>query len=706
LDIVRYIKDKERRLKLNYRWLFALLFIVAGVILAVGTVTLFMFMQQKSSSEFYKHDFKRVVDIKDYYLNSKLKTAEDIINSVSTNRYITTYIKDFSSSYDEVVAIFETIVKSKEEINQLRILDANGIERVRVDRNRVGLEPFNVTHLQDKSDRYYFVEAMKLKDGEIFYSQIDLNIENGKVEYPLNATYRVAKPIYIDNKIAGVVVINLFMNEILQNIVDIVDFNTYLCDKDGYLVVSNDNRYSNWNRYFSNKSFISKEFDEHEKQILKDDFHYESLFFSHHIKLENGDNFIIVANPKHRFLDLIESNILKTISIISLIMLPIAFIFAYFLATLFEKLKLKEEQIESKNIEYDTLLSLLDEGIYVLDREKKITFINKKCEEILGYSFAELEGKMPHNTFRYSESSECPFYNVILSGISYHSSSEKFITKDKRIINVRVSSVPLIKHNKIYASVSSFYDITKFIQEEEENKRREQILIQQSKMASMGEMISNIAHQWRQPLNTLSLTLFNMLYEFEEKKMSDESMNDYYQQSKLLIDNMSKTIDDFRNFFKPHKEQMLFCVKNVINEALNIVSASMQENLIKIEKELAEELFVFGYPNELAHVIVNILDNAKDQLIEKKVTDACVKISSFEQNKIAMIEIYDNGGGVSESIKNRIFEPYFTTKDRQKGTGIGLYMSKMIVENMGGILSIINRDGGAVFTISLPISSV
>jgi len=235
------------------------------------------------------------------------------------------------------------------------------------------------------------------------------------------------------------------------------------------------------------------------------------------------------------------------------------------------------------------------------------------------------------------------------------------------------------------------------------NSAQEQMLIQQSRLAAMGEMIGNIAHQWRQPLNALSLILQNLHYAHESGELDKEIIEHSLKKGEKLTENMSKTIDDFRNFFQPNKISQHFNIYESIVSAYELISGSYKNNNITLKILVDKSIEIDGYPNEFAQVLLNILTNAKDALKTNNIQNPCVTITSNIQEDTLSIEVLDNAGGIDESILTKIFAPYFTTKDKDAGTGIGLYMSKMIIENnMGGKIIADNTKDGAIFKIYLP----
>ncbi len=237
------------------------------------------------------------------------------------------------------------------------------------------------------------------------------------------------------------------------------------------------------------------------------------------------------------------------------------------------------------------------------------------------------------------------------------------------------------------------------------NKRleQEQILIQQSKLASMGEMIGNIAHQWRQPLSQISAIHMNMLATYEFNEFTQEYLDEKIDEADILTSYMSQTISDFQNFFNPEEEKQLFSVKEACEKAYFIVKSALNYHNIKLTFNIYDDEKVIGYQNEYSQVVLNILSNAKDILLERKIVNPKIEIKIKSGAGYNILKIEDNGGGVEEDILDKIFEPYFTTHHKTQGTGIGLYMSKNIIEReMNGFINVKNTEVGACFTIKIP----
>lgn len=267
-------------------------------------------------------------------------------------------------------------------------------------------------------------------------------------------------------------------------------------------------------------------------------------------------------------------------------------------------------------------------------------------------------------------------------------------------------------YRKLFIREDELKSALKILQE------KEAMLIHQSRMAAMGEMLGAIAHQWRQPLNILALALIDLKDSFEYKDLTADSISNIVKISMEQIQYMSKTIDDFRNFFKPDRYKIPFSLYDVVKEALDLVQIQMTSHFIDSCIEYHnntmsvnnQDAVLFGYPGELKQVILNIINNAKDAIIARQQTDKCFKgmvcIKIFQDDSKVVIHIEDNGGGISHDIIENIFEPYFTTKRHFKGTGIGLYMAKVIIEkHMGGKIFAENYNEGARFVIELLLNN-
>lgn len=236
----------------------------------------------------------------------------------------------------------------------------------------------------------------------------------------------------------------------------------------------------------------------------------------------------------------------------------------------------------------------------------------------------------------------------------------------------------------------------------DEAQKKDRAMLHQSRLARMGTMLSMIAHQWRQPLSEVSGILMELETASKFKKADDTMIQESVKESNKVIQFMSYTIDDFRNFFKPDKQKVYFYIEDSCYEAISLIGASIKNYNITLNKKIKCNCEIYGYKREFAQVLLNLMSNAKDALIQKEIKNPTIDLEVDYIDGYSIVTIKDNAGGVNTEHMDLIFEPYFTTKGSLQGTGLGLYMSKMIIEkNMGGELSVENKDDGAVFKVKI-----
>ncbi|MBJ6800855.1 GAF domain-containing sensor histidine kinase [Geomonas propionica] len=236
----------------------------------------------------------------------------------------------------------------------------------------------------------------------------------------------------------------------------------------------------------------------------------------------------------------------------------------------------------------------------------------------------------------------------------------------------------------------------------EELGEKERMLLQQNRLAALGEMISNIAHQWRQPLNELGLIVQELPVMYDRGGLTREYLRDSVARFMKVLSHTSRTIDDFRNFFKPDKESVPFRVADVVEKTLSLVQESFRTLQISVDLQISGAPFITGHPNEFSQAILNILFNARDAFLDRKIEDRAIWVAVFEEGGSSAVTVRDNAGGIPEAIMEKIFDPYFTTRGPERGTGIGLYMSKVIIEkNIPGRLTARNVGNGAEFRIEV-----
>ena len=257
--------------------------------------------------------------------------------------------------------------------------------------------------------------------------------------------------------------------------------------------------------------------------------------------------------------------------------------------------------------------------------------------------------------------------------------------------------------NKSIKEIVIFNDITVLENERNESAKKDKLMYQQSKMAALDEMIENIAHQWRQPLSQINSAILIIDYNLNKNNIQNSQINDKLNEIESLTKYMSDTINDFKNFLNKHKKMEAFILDDIIIKTILMVDSSLKHNNIKLKFSPNNQQYkISSYPNELQQAILSIINNAQDLLINKNITNPTINIIIKKENDYYSINIYDNAGGIEQSIIDKIFEPYFTTKHKSQGTGLGLYISKMMIEKiLHGNISVKNTKEGACFTIKL-----
>ena len=383
--------------------------------------------------------------------------------------------------------------------------------------------------------------------------------------------------------------------------------------------------------------------------------------------------------------------LLIMIFIIILIFFILSFLFTKKIASIFTDYKKSVLENEQK---YQTLFNHSNDAFIIskiIDNEIIISSFNKTAENITCYN---------------NELIKLSFLNLFIDlnkeellKNRYFTGTKKLKTKNNKIKIIELNTVLYNTNNEKYL-FASLRDITERTQLKQEKEKQNKILIQKSKMASMGEMIGNIAHQWRQPLTQLSGLFLDIESAYDYKELDKAYLKNRINDANDLLEYMSKTIDDFKNYFNPNSKKESFYIKDAVQNALKIVNSTLLSNEIQLELNIDENLEIIGYKNEYSQAIMNIVTNAKDILKERNIKNPKIKIYTINEN-IPKLIIEDNAGGIPPEIIDKIFDPYFTTK-YEYGTGIGLYMVKLIIEEkMGGNIGVKNSINGAVFTIEV-----
>lgn len=375
-----------------------------------------------------------------------------------------------------------------------------------------------------------------------------------------------------------------------------------------------------------------------------------------------------------------------------------------------EKIALEKELARSQQILHE-YKNIIDETTIVTKANKLgfITYANDAFCKLTGYKKEELVGAN-HNIIRHPDTKISLFedmWDTILNKKVW-----KGIVKNRKKdgshywVDVYIKPI-LDKQGEIVEFMSIRKDITvemdqkrhleNLVKEQVERLRKQdEMIFHQSKFAAMGEMVDAIAHQWKQPLHIIKLNIEFLAMLFKDGDLDEKQMREFEEKLYTQINHMDDTLNRFREFLRPNMEQKSFDVNKCIENVETLLKDELMAYGISLEKTIHYPLILRGRENEFIHVIINIINNAKDAMVENSIENRKIHIQVYED----YLTIQDNGGGISSAIIGNIFDANFTTKPRGKGTGIGLYMSKQIIEKMGAKITANNQNGGACFTIS------
>ena len=375
-----------------------------------------------------------------------------------------------------------------------------------------------------------------------------------------------------------------------------------------------------------------------------------------------------------------------------------------FTATLSQKVYDATVDLEAKNLKliesvynFEDIFNTTMEMIIIFEDDGTIIDINRSGLKMLGYYYkAEVIGS---KISKHILESELPKVYEDLRLDTHEPYELILVRRDGSELYTLKSSRRIVRDGK-KVRLSTLMDLT-------ELRQQNSHLIQQSKMAAMGEMIENIAHQWRQPLSQVNSAVLLVDGILDQKDVHDEQIEAKLSEIEDLTKYMSTTINDFKDFFVQEKKIVSFMLSDVVKKSIGIANSMLQKSHIEIKLTVGDETILNGYPNELQQVVLVLINNAKDVLISRKTVAPKITIIIVRNEERVSITVCDNAGGIEEDIMDKVFDPYFTTKHQTQGTGLGLYISKMIIQDsMHGTLDVQNRDEGACFTVMLNISSI
>lgn len=632
----------------------------------------------------------------DYNINEYFKQTNNI-----TNIILDTEKKSLNNGAFEISKIIQNN-------DNLELLD-NSINNITAVDQIDLLFLKNDNKVIDYSNSLFDTNAIikKLEEMKVFLDNVILNVNvNGEDLIILLSSKKI-----IDKK-TGRVKSKLYAGKIINDNFSITNNIKQKAFLEDVFIFFNDDLIATT----SSKEIIDISLFDNNNIVKKD----ELLYFDRSIQIHDNKKLEVIFVTRNSTFDLLKDEFI-TIGYLLLIFVIVSFVILYiasnkYIIEPFSKLltfarrSKDNENVEYKNthvLEFDNfaidLKSIIDElrevqeqysraiegvqdGLWDLDLKTQKIFCSNRYLIMLGY---KNEDQINNISF-WKNSIHKDDYLKTLRKVIKHLKGKSNLYEDDYRVRCKNGSFKWIKvRGKIFFDVNNkpirmtgFHtDIDDIVRLKNDNIQKEQMLYQQSKLASMGEMIGNIAHQWRQPLNVVSTIASSQIMQLElgltKKEETIEDLN------KLIdtVQYLSKIIDKFRYFFNPNKELENFYIDELINDNMEIFESSYKSNDINLIMDL-KHIQITGYKFELMQVIINLINNSRDALLEKYSVDDLkyIFIQTSIKNKFLEIKIYDNADGIKEAIKGKIYEPYFTTKHQSQGTGLGLYMSNEIIE--------------------------
>lgn len=530
----------------------------------------------------------------------------------------------------------------------------------------------------------------------------------------------------------GVIVVNICLRTFFQLLNKTTLYYVYFIDQDGKFLNHHNSKYG---LLGSNTQYsIFEEYPQYAQDILDNEEFFGQKFYTKTLhNFDNTQNLKILLELKFeeqvKQTQIIQRNFTIISIVFAVLIIPILIYLAKLPDRLKEKLNQKEE-IENKNIFINTLLKSIPIPMFYKNLDGTYFDINQEFSDVFGFEYEEIVGK---STFEVVDKQSAATYSkkdqeLINSKTKETQSYQSTVTNSKtgKIHNVIFhKNLFFDRNNKPLGIIGAAIDITeitkikkelellnksleeKVHKEVEKNLAQEIQLFESSKLAAMGEMMNNVIHQWSQPLTVISLKASFIETLAQKKEPLDyQLLQEEMEYITQAIKRLSEVTKTFGEFIKEKKELKTIILQDVIDKSLVISGTVLKDKGFTLEKEIDYDtpITMTTIPNELIEVIINIINNAIDILEEKQIEDGLVKISLFTTDETVKITIEDNGGGIPQKVLPRIFDEYFTTKDVDKGTGIGLYMSKKIIlTSLNGDLYASNTNEGAAFTIELPL---
>ena len=708
-------------------------------IVLILTYDLFTTLQKSNVGKISKNSFKTKALEREQFIKNFLSPYETAILSIQNDKNFKDYL---SGMLDESIIenFFLTLKKSFPCLYQVKYIDLNANEIIKVDGSPIGIfkekaKSFVVEKdsLKNISKRYYVKDFLNMEKEKIAYSNIDLSHEGKTLQNIKKVTLRLGVTVFDNqNNKKGIIVFNICLYNMFKQLENSTLHHLFLIDNEGdfllhhnmqkYGLLGNDLNYS----IFNEMNNIAKTI------LLNDEFSNEKFYSKKINMFNNNQNIKLILKSKFHD-EILASNYSQNIFITILLLLAFIMLFVSIYISklpdlLKEKLKNKEE-IEDKNRFINSLLKSIPTPMFYKDENGVYFELNEAFTEIFGLKRDELVGKTVHDvapkeladnykyhddklintktqeTQIYGSTINNPYTGKLLEVIFFKNLFFNSKGEVKGIIGSAIDVTELKSTQRQLQELN--LELEKRVKEEvKKNIQKEIQLFESNKLASMGSMIGNIIHQWKQPLNIISIIASTIRLNIELG--NTPSLTEITKDMDLIcnsITRLEETTHTFRNFLKDKKEIKIVNLNKIVKDALDISGSMLYGQSIQIEEYLSEDnnFEISTYPNELIEVIVNIVNNAFDVIEERNIESGIIKVETKFDDNSYIITISDNAGGISDELILKIFNKYFTTKKDDKGTGLGLYMSKKIVEeSLNGTIDVKNLDNGAVFIIELP----
>jgi signal transduction histidine kinase len=678
----------------------------------------------------YKKNSTFVVDSKTDCIKEFIKDLtlhKQHIYTIPQTKLFKDYI-DNKVSIDTLKSLFISTVSSNSFISQIRYIDLSGQEIIKI--NKKHSQIYVDDNLINVSKENCFINTLN-STKKIYTSPIEIKKDKQQIIRPLESIIKVSTKVYNGDKIVGIITSNIDLNFLLKKVSNNLFLETYLFDSDGYVIL-HPNSEKNWSRY-STKENIKDIFPNKYKNMLSLDCS-NGNFFARQILIDNNQYSLVFKGNIKEF-DISSKNISWIATILFILFaIPLSIflyrLFSKFMSTDKDRISFLENSLLDKSKKLETLKgrfeaveSIAKIGVFEYNIQKDSIWTSHKLCQILNIENIKVTKEtilslISHIDKNYvlnnikdmiknkTKEKELKFRVVNNDTQILKCKLELFVDENKNVSIIKGICQDITDEEIVKTELIEYKNLLEVKVEKslEKLRKKDDILLAQSRLASQGDIISMLAHQWRQPLARISTTLANIQVLFKLNTFDKDQIS-------LEIDNINKqvkrlndTITDFRTFFHPKENKEKVYVKDMVTNTIKLIKPLLDENSIEVEIDNECKEYINTYPNKLVQIILNILKNSIDQLVDQKVLEPKIEVNcKVDDGKLLYIKIADNGGGIDDDMIFNIFDAYFSTKGKN-GTGLGLFISKTIANKyLDGDIKAYNNNKGAVFLIELQI---